>query len=63
MRFLEDDIANLIKNLHSNKPHGHDQINIRVLKICGKTICKPLEYIFRECLNTGFFPLEWKKAN
>ena len=34
-----------------------------MLKICDKTICKPLEYWFRECLNTGLFPLEWKKAN
>ena len=33
------------------------------MKICGKTICKPLECIFRECLNTDLFPLEWKKAN
>ena len=32
-------------------------------KICGKTIFKPLECIFHECLNTGLFPLEWKKAN
>ena len=63
VRFLEDDISNLIKNLHSNKAHGHDQINISVLKICGKTICKPLECIFCECLNTDLFLLEWKKVN
>ena len=34
-----------------------------MLKICDKTICEPLECICRECLNTGLFPLEWKKAN
>ena len=34
-----------------------------MLKSCGKTICKLLECIFRECLNTDLFPLEWKKAN
>ena len=63
IRFSEDDIAKIIQNLDPNKAHGHDQISIRMLKICGKTICKPLECIFRECLNTGLFPLEWKKAN
>ena len=63
MRFLEDDIAKIIQNLDPNKAHGHDQISIRILKLCGKTIYKPLEYIFRECLNTGLFPLEWNKAN
>ena len=45
MRFSEDDIAKLIQNLDPNKAHGHDQISIRMLKICGKTICKPLECI------------------
>ena len=63
IRFSEDDIAKIIQNLDLNKAHGHDHISIRMLKICGKTICKLLECIFRECLNTGLFPLEWKKAN
>ena len=43
--------------------HSHDQISICMLKICGKTICKPQECIYRECLNTALFPLEWKKAS
>ena len=55
MRFSEDDITKIIKNLDPNKAHGHDQINIRILKVFGNIICKPLECIFRECLNTGFF--------
>ena len=63
MRFSEDDIKKIIQNLDPNKAHGHDQISIRMLKICSKTICKPLDCIFCECLNTGLFPLEWKKAN
>ena len=63
MRFSEEDIVKITQNLDLNKAHGHDQISIRMLKICGKTICKPLECIFRDCLNTGLLPLEWKKAN
>ena len=56
MRFSEDDIAKIIQNLDPNKAHGHDQISIRELKISGKTICKPLEYIYCDCLSTGIFP-------
>ena len=34
-----------------------------MLKICGNTICKPLELIFKQALTTGVFPSEWKKVN
>ena len=34
-----------------------------MLKICGDSICRPLNIIFKTCLRTGKFPLEWKKAN
>ena len=61
--FTTDDLANIIKNLDSNKSLGHNTISIRMLKICGASICKPLEIIFRSCLNHDKFPEEWKKAN
>ena len=32
-------------------------------KICGPLICKPLEIIFKSCLEKRILPLEWKKAN
>ena len=38
-------------------------ITIRMLKICGDSILKPLELIFKSCLENGKFPNEWKKAN
>ena len=59
--FTKDDIANIIKNL--NKVHGFDMISIRMLKICGDSILKPLELIFKSCIESGKFPIEWKKAN
>ena len=61
--FSEKDILQIIRNLDSNKAHGHDMISIRMLKLCGDSICKPLELIFKTCLRNGRFPLEWKKAN
>ena len=33
-----------------------------MIKICGKSICKHLQLIFSQCIDTGSFPLEWKKA-
>ena len=34
-----------------------------MLKICGDTICKPLELIFKQALTTGVFSSERKKGN
>ena len=34
-----------------------------MLKLCGKSICKPLDLIFQSCIKQGKFPTEWKKAN
>ena len=59
--FTTDNIANIIKNLDSNKSHSHDNISIRMLKICGISICKLREIIFRTCLNHGKFLEEGKK--
>ena len=58
-----DDIGKIIQNLDSNKGHGHDNISIRMLKICGNSIYKPLEIIFRQALLTGMYPSDWKKGN
>ena len=51
-----DDIAKITQNLDLYKAHGHDQISIRMLKICGTSICKPLEIILHQYLETGIFP-------
>ena len=57
----KDDILRIINNLYPNKAHGHDEISIRMIKICGNSSCRPLSIIFKSCLRTGIFPLEWKK--
>ena len=43
--FTKDDILQIINNLDPNKAHGHDEISIRMLKICGDSICRPLSII------------------
>ena len=61
--FSQDDIAKIIQNLDSGKGHGHENISIRMLKVCGSAIYKPLAIIFKQCVDTGIFPSEWKKGN
>ena len=58
-----DDIATLIQNLDPNKAHGHDMLGIRMLKVCGKSICKRLDLVSQSCIKHVGFPTEWKKAN
>ena len=58
-----EDIGKVIQNLNSNKAHGHDNISFRMLKICGDSIYKPLEIIFRQALLTGVVLSECKKGN
>ena len=63
INFRADNIEKIIASPNPNKSHSHDNISIRMLKIYGDTICKPLELIFKQVLTTGVFPSEWKKGN
>ena len=60
--FLVREIGKIIQNLDSNKAHGHNNLSIRMLKICADSICVPLEMIFKQALLTGVFSSEWKKV-
>ena len=60
----QDDIAKIIQNVDSSKAHGDDNIrSIRMLKIFGSAIYKPLAILFKQCVDTGIFPSEWKQGN
>ena len=54
--FSKNDIMKIIQSLDPNKAHGHDMISIRMLKICGISICHPLELIFKSCMKKGKLP-------
>ena len=55
--------AKIIQNLDSGNLHGHDNISIWILKICGSAICKPLAIICKQCVDAGIFPSAWKKGD
>ena len=56
LNFNDDDMFKMIKCLSINKVQGHDNISIRMIKICEKTIVKPLSIIYKNCIDTGIFP-------
>ena len=59
----EEDIYKIIKTLDINKTHGNDEVSIRMLKLCDKSIVKPLSIIFNNCKLNKTFPNIWKKSN
>ena len=61
INFTADNREKVIVILNSNKAHGHDNISIRMLKICGDTIYKLLEFL-NKLLPLECFRLNGKKA-
>ena len=56
-------ILKIMNNFDPNKTHGHDEISIRIFKICSSSVCRPMQIICKSYLDRGKFPKEWKKAN
>ena len=54
-------IFQLIKNPDPNKAHGHDEISVKMLKLCTPSIWKPLTLILKNCLACGEYPKGDKK--
>ena len=44
IKFMNKD-TNIIISLHDDKAHGHDNISIRMLKICNTAIVEPLSIL------------------
>ena len=63
VKFTSDDISKVIKGLNPIKAHGHDEISIRMIHLCGDSIILPLKIIFENALKSGCFPDSWKKGN
>ena len=58
----DDQILKILRTLDINKAHGHDEISIRILKLCEKFIITPYSYCSRIAL-IRTFPDTWKKSN
>ena len=45
--FSHDKITKVIQDLDPKKAHGHDNISLRILIVCGLSIYKPVENNFQ----------------
>ena len=61
--FNEGEILKIIRNLNINKTHGHDEISIRMIKICDKSLLKPLIILFENSIKSSCYTDIWKKSN
>ena len=59
--FLE--LSKIIKDLNPNKAHGHDNISIKMIQMCGNSIIAPLKLLFESAIKSGHFPDSWKQGN
>ena len=58
VRFSSEDILKITNHFDSNEAHGHDDIGIEMLKLCGSSVSRPLQIIYKSCLDRGNFPQE-----
>ena len=61
--FTLDHIADLLKDLDSNKSPGPDEIYDCILENCYNSLNKPLSLLFKKSYETSTIPNEWKSAN
>ena len=53
VRFSTEDILKIINNLDSDKAHSPDEISVRMLKLRGSSVCRPLQIICKSYLEKG----------
>ena len=61
--FNEGELLQIIRALNINKAHGHDDISIRMIKICDKSLLKPLIVLLRNSIKSSCYPDIWQKSN
>jgi len=52
-----------IQNLKTDSAAGPDEIGPKLLQELESVLTKPLTWIFRESINSGEVPAEWRSAN
>ena len=63
LQFEDKGVIKILRSFDTNKTDGHDDISIKMLKICDLAMIKPLSIICRNCINHSRFPDLWKKSN
>ena len=58
--FDENEILKIIRTLNIHKAHGHDDISIRMIQICERTLLKPLIIIFQNSVKYSYYQIYGK---
>ena len=61
--FNENETLKIIRALNIHKDHGHDDIPIRMIQICDRTLIKPLIILFQNSVKYSYYPGIWKSSN
>ena len=61
--FNQEEILKIIRALNIHKAHGHDDISIRMMKICDKSLSKPLILLFQNSTKLSYYPDIRKRSN
>ena len=63
--FNEDEILKVVRALNINKAHGHDDMTMRMImiKICDKSLLKPLIILFENSTKSSCYPDILKRSN
>ena len=56
LNFNEDEILKIIRALIPYKAHGYDDIFIRMIKICEKSLLEPLIILFKSSTKSSLCP-------
>ena len=60
--FNEDEVLKIIRSLNIHKAHVYDDISIRMIKICDKSLLKPLIILFKNSTKSSHYPDIWKRS-
>ena len=63
LNFNEDEILKIIRALNPQKAHGYDDISIRMIKICAKSLLEPLIISFKNSTKSSHYPDLCKRSN
>ena len=63
LNFNKDEILKIVRALNPHKAHGYDDIFIRMIKICDKSLLKPLMILFKISTKSSHYPDIWKRSN
>ena len=53
--FNEDEILKIVRDLNLHEAHGHDDISIKMIKICDKSLLQPLILLFHNSIKSSCY--------